>query len=113
MGLPGFSGFVAEFQVLVGAWIAKPWWTLAAGVGIVVGVAYTWRAMQKAFFSDAPQTAHSLEQEHAHPLAALTWPEITGTVLLAGVSLVVGLYPKILLDAIEPAVKTLLAGGGR
>jgi len=29
MGLPGFSGFVAEFQVLVGAWIAKPWWTLA------------------------------------------------------------------------------------
>jgi NADH-quinone oxidoreductase subunit M len=56
MGLPGFSGFVAEFQVLVGAWMAKPWWTLAAGVGIVVGVAYTWRALQKAFFSDAPQT---------------------------------------------------------
>ena len=52
MGLPGFSGFVAELQVLVGAWIAKPWWTAAAGVGIVVGVAYTWRALQKAFFSD-------------------------------------------------------------
>ncbi len=30
MGLPGFSGFVAELQVLVGAWIAKPWWTAAA-----------------------------------------------------------------------------------
>jgi NADH:ubiquinone oxidoreductase subunit 4 (subunit M) len=34
-------------------------------------------------------------------------------VLLAGVSLFVGLYPKILLDAIEPAVQALLAGGGR
>ena len=44
MGLPGFSGFVAELQVLVGSWIAKPWWTAAAGVGIVIGVAYTWRA---------------------------------------------------------------------
>jgi NADH-quinone oxidoreductase subunit M len=113
MGLPGFSGFVAEFQVLVGAWMAKPWWTLAAGVGIVIGVAYTWRALQKAFFSDAPQTAHGLEQEHAHPFAPITWPEVTGTALLAGVSLFVGLYPRILLDAIEPAVKALLAGGGR
>src|ERR1019366_6087096 len=26
MGLPGFSGFVAELQVLIGAWTAKPWW---------------------------------------------------------------------------------------
>jgi NADH-quinone oxidoreductase subunit M len=113
MGLPGFSGFVAEFQVLIGAWIAKPWWTLGAGVGIVIGVAYTWRALQKAFFSDAHQTVHGLEQEHAHPFAVITWPEVTGTVLLASVSLFVGLYPRILLEAIEPAVKALLAGGGQ
>ena len=52
MGLPGFSGFVAELQVLMGAWIAKPWWTAASGIGIVIGVAYTWRALQKAFFTD-------------------------------------------------------------
>ena len=44
MGLPGFSGFVAELQVLVGTWRANPWWTATAGIGIVVGVAYTWRA---------------------------------------------------------------------
>jgi NADH-quinone oxidoreductase subunit M len=111
MGLPGFSGFVAELQVLVGAWIAKPWWTVAAGVGIVVGVAYTWRALQKAFFSDVLPSAHVMEQEHVHHLAAITWPEITGVVLLAGASLAVGLYPRVLLDAIEPAVKALLAGG--
>jgi len=111
MGLPGFSGFVAELQVLVGAWTVNHWWVAAAGVGIVVGVAYTWRAMQKAFFSDALPAAHVLEKEHSHPFAAITWPEVTGVVLLVGVSLFVGLYPKILLDQIEPAVKALLAGG--
>jgi len=111
MGLPGFSGFVAELQVLVGAWKVAPWWTVAAGVGIVVGVAYTWRALQKAFFADGLPTAHGLELEHAHPFAAITWPEVTGVVLLAGTSLFVGLYPRILLDTIEPAVKALLAGG--
>jgi NADH-quinone oxidoreductase subunit M len=52
-----------------------------------------------------------LEQEQGHPLAAITWPEVTGVVLLAGASLAVGLYPRILLDTIEPAVKALLAGG--
>jgi NADH-quinone oxidoreductase subunit M len=111
MGLPGFSGFIAELQVLVGAWMVRPWWTLAAGVGIVMGVAYIWRAMQKAFFSDALPSAHVLEEEEGHHFAAITWPEVTGVVLLTGVSLFVGLYPKILLDTIEPAVKTLLAGG--
>jgi NADH-quinone oxidoreductase subunit M len=111
MGLPGFSGFVAELQILIGAWMAKPWWVVAAGVGIVVGVAYTWRAMQKAFFSDGKASVHELEKERAHPFAAITWPEVTGVALLAGVSLAVGLYPRILLDQIEPAVKALLAGG--
>ena len=111
MGLPGFSGFVAEFQILVGSWKANVWWTGAAGIGIVVGVAYTWRALQKAFFSDAPPARHL--HEEGHELAAMTWPEVTGVVMLAGVSLAVGLYPRILLDTIEPAVQALLAGTGR
>ncbi len=109
MGLPGFSGFVAELQVLVGSWKANPFWTAAAGIGIVVGVAYTWRALQKAFFSDTPPAPHL--HDHGHELAAITWPEVTGTALLGLASLVVGLYPRLLLDTIEPAVKALLAGG--
>jgi NADH-quinone oxidoreductase subunit M len=111
IGMPGFSGFWAEMQVLVGAWMVNPWWTVAAGVGIVVGVAYIWRALQKVFFSDLLPSARELEQEQEHELAAITWPEVTGVVLLAGASLAVGLWPRILLDTIEPAVRTLLAGG--
>jgi NADH-quinone oxidoreductase subunit M len=113
MGLPGFSGFVAELQVLAGAWKANPWWTATAGVGIVVGVAYTWRALQKAFFSDVRPTAEDHPKTGWHDLGAITWPELAGFSLLCLASLWVGLYPRILLDAIEPVVKTLLAGGGR
>src|SRR5262249_52342507 len=52
MGLPGFSGFVAELQVLIGAWHTFPTLAIVAGVGILIGVAYTLRAVQKAFFGD-------------------------------------------------------------
>jgi NADH-quinone oxidoreductase subunit M len=113
MGLPGFSGFVAELQVLVGAWQANPWWTIVSGIGIIVGVAYIWRAMQKAFFADTLPSAHELESEHAHKFDPITWPEIAGVALLGISTLVVGLYPRILLDSIEPAVKALLAGGAQ
>jgi NADH-quinone oxidoreductase subunit M len=78
-------------------------------VGIVLGVAYTWRALQRAFFSDVPAPAHT--HEHSHALAAITWPEVAGVALLMAASLFVGLYPRILLEAIEPAVKAMLAGG--
>jgi NADH-quinone oxidoreductase subunit M len=111
MGLPGFSGFVAELQVLVGSWRANPWWSGAAGIGIVIGVAYTWRALQKAFFSDRLPTPEEHLKAGWHNLGAITWPEIAGVVLLGTSTLVVGLYPRILLDSIEPAVKALLAGG--
>jgi NADH-quinone oxidoreductase subunit M len=113
MGLPGFSGFVAELQVLVGSWHANPLWTAAAGVGIVIGVAYTWRALQKAFFTDIRPTAEDHPKEGWGDLGAITWPEVTGFTLLAAASLLVGVYPRILLDTIEPAVKMLLAGGAQ
>ncbi|HVZ85191.1 MAG TPA: NADH-quinone oxidoreductase subunit M [Terracidiphilus sp.] len=113
MGLPGFSGFVAELQVLTGSWKADPWWTGAAGVGIVVGVAYTWRALQKAFFSDRLPTPDEHPKEGWPKFAAITWPEVTGVAMLMAASLAVGLYPKLLLSVIEPAVKTLLAGGAQ
>ena len=113
MGLPGFSGFVAEVQVLVGAWQAFPWFAVVAGVGIVVGVAYTWRAMQRAFFSEA------WVHDPGAPIAKyepITWAEKAGVFLLAGTSLLIGLYPRLLLDAITPAVQALphaLLTGGR
>jgi len=113
MGMPGFSGFVSELQILVGAWRVNPWWVAIAGIGIVISVAYIWRALQKAFFTDKLPTPEDHPKTGWHSLGAITWPEIAGTVLLGASTLAVGIYPRILLDQIEPAVKALLAGGAQ
>ena len=115
IGLPGFSGFVAELQVLIGAWRAFPAVAVCAGIGIVVGVAYTWRAMQKAFFGE---TGDATYQKHAGPeagvpLAPITIPERIGAVILIGASLLIGLYPRLLLDLIVPALNSPLFDGLR
>jgi NADH-quinone oxidoreductase subunit M len=109
IGLPGFSGFVAELQVLIGAWRAFPLYAVGAGFGIVIGVAYTWRAMQKAFFGD-PEIKSG---EPHHPLAAISIPERIGAVILIVVSLTIGLYPQVILNRIIPALNSPLFDGLR
>lgn len=113
MGLPGFSGFIAELQVIIGAWQAFPTLAVLTGVGIVIGVAYTLRAMQKAFFGEERRPLARLdenEDEHAVPEAGapISIPERLGAVMLIGVSLLVGLYPRILLDVIVPSFNSPL-----
>ena len=112
MGLPGFSGFVAEFQVLMGAWAVFPKMTILAGVGIIVGVAYTLRAVQKGFYSDAPPDA----AHHDHPVEPISIPERFGAVMLIAASLVIGFFPSLLMNWIEPCFQSplferLLKGG--
>ena len=111
MGLPGFSGFVAELQVLIGAWRAFPTLAVLTGVGIAVGVAYTWRAMQKAFFGESDGTPHS-RSEH-EPIPPITLPEKAASVLLLATSLAVGLYPQFLLKLIIPALNSPIFEGLR
>jgi NADH-quinone oxidoreductase subunit M len=107
IGLPGFSGFVAELQVLIGAWHAFPFFAIAAGVGIVIGIAYTWRAMQKAFFETTGQKV----PERVPAFPPITLPERAGALILAGVSLVIGLYPQLLLRIIGPALRSPMFDG--
>ena len=114
MGLPGFSGFVAEFQVLMGAWTVFPKMTILAGVGILIGVAYTLRAVQKGFYSDAPPKP----VDHDHPFEPITVAERFGAVMLIGASLVIGIFPGLLMNWIEPCFKSplfarLLSGGAQ
>lgn len=107
IGMPGFSGFVAELQILIGAWTAFPIYVVVAGIGIAISVAYAWRAMQKAFFSDAgPESS-------TPPISSISMPERLGAALLIIASLTIGLYPQLLLNLVIPALNSPLFDGLR
>ncbi len=120
MGLPGFSGFVAELQVLIGAWRSFPTMTVCAGLGILIGVAYTLRVLQKAFFGEVAAEVNPRQTETAaHPrgqpdgLEPTSGPERIGAVILMAATLVIGLYPRLLLDLIVPSLNSPLFEGLR
>ncbi len=107
IGLPGFSGFIAEFQVLVGTWQSFAWMIVIAGIGILVGIAFTWRALTRAFYGEpTPGAVH-------HALPPITFPEVLGSGLLLASTLIVGLYPRILTDLILPTLSSPLFEGLR
>jgi NADH-quinone oxidoreductase subunit M len=112
MGIPGFSGFAAEITILIGAWKSYPLAVWITGAGMVLVAAFTLRALKRAFF-DVDLAAGALAKEalaenSATPeLPPITVPEKLGAGLLMFATLAIGLYPKILLDRIQPAVETM------
>lgn len=103
MGLPGFSGFVAEISVAIGLWQSNPWLVPLVALGIVITGAFSLRAMHKAFFP--------VRNESAAPppeLPPLTWPEISAIALLLLVSIAIGLYPKPWVTLIDDGLRSPL-----
>jgi NADH-quinone oxidoreductase subunit M len=103
MGLPGFSGFVAELQVLIGTWKTYPLFAVLVALGILVGVAYTLRVVSRAFFS-----ARSVHSSACESFPTISAPERIGAVLLLACTVAVGIYPKLLLDFIGPGLDSPL-----
>jgi NADH-quinone oxidoreductase subunit M len=109
MGIPGFSGFAAEITILIGVWKTYPIAVWIAGAGIVLVAAFTLRALKLAFFGEnAVQaevtTAKTLSREVSNPI---TIPEKIGACMLMLTTVAIGVYPKLLLDRIMPAVETM------
>jgi NADH-quinone oxidoreductase subunit M len=109
MGIPGFSGFAAEITILIGAWKTYPIAVWIAGVGIVLVAAFTLRALKKSFFGESGvqgnvTTLATVNPEEFNPI---TIPEKIGACMLMLATLAVGVYPKLLLDRIMPAVETM------
>jgi NADH-quinone oxidoreductase subunit M len=105
MGIPGFSGFAAEITILIGAWKSFPLAVWIVGTGMVLVAAFTLRALKQSFFGDVGGT--SAVSSHSEPLEPITVAEKCGACLLMFATLVIGLYPKLLLDRIMPAVESM------
>ncbi|BBX15832.1 oxidoreductase [Mycolicibacterium duvalii] len=104
LGLPGFSGFIAEFQIFTGSIAAAPV-TAVALPGIVITAALFLRAFQRVF-TGAPQGRSA-------GFVDLRGSELWPVASLLTLSVVIGLLPRVLLDTIEPASDALIALVGR
>src|SRR6516225_7557799 len=97
MGIPGLSAFISEVLVLLGAWQTYPALTVVAASAVVLTAGYMLWALQRMYLG-AP-----------NPRYATTGWEINGRELftlvpLAAIVLLLGVYPKAILDLQSPAL---------
>ena len=99
-GLPGTSGFVGEFLVILASFRAQPLVALGAGTILVLGAAYSLYMLKRVVFGDvANDKVAALDDLDTRELLAL------GGLGLAVI--VLGLYPDPLVEMIEPSLDSL------
>jgi len=101
LGLPGFSNFISELLVFIGAWPRYPVLVSLAVFGILVTAIYLLRAVQNVCYGP-------VNPKHPHLQDAIGFFEKFPFLLLLGVLLVFGFWPQGLLRIIQPTIGALL-----
>ena len=100
IGVPGLNGFVGEYLILIGSFLTARWWTVVAATGVILAALYLLWAYQRVFHGE-PDDANKGFAELKLKEAAVLLPFV-------GVIVFTGVYPKPMLDRIEPSVKKLI-----
>lgn len=97
LGLPGFSGFIAEFQIFAGSLGPAPVATALALLGILITAGLFLHALHRLLLGPArsPERFADLRAAEAWSIAPLL-----------AAALAIGVYPRMLLDTVEPAART-------
>jgi NADH-quinone oxidoreductase subunit M len=101
-GLPGTSGFVGEFMVILAAVKANFWVGFLAAVTLILGAAYTLWMYKRVWFG-------AVVSERVGALKDVSRREFWLLATLAGVVLIMGVYPKPFTDVMHASVTELLA----
>lgn len=101
MGMPGLSGFVAEFPIFMGVW--RDQWLVAviASISIVITAAYVLIAIRRVFFGDMPAQFEG----HIHPISVL---DKVALVTLCLVMFALGMFPGLMAPLVELGVQNVL-----
>ena len=104
-GLPGFSGFIAEFQIFTGSLASATVATALALLGILITAGLFLRVLHRVFLGtlrvpDSPGASRGFTD--------LRGSETTAILPLLGLAIVIGVLPRFLLEVIEPASATLI-----
>jgi NADH-quinone oxidoreductase subunit M len=101
VGLPGTSGFVGEFLTLSGAFQANTWVAFGAATGVILSAGYALWLYRRVVFGDLIKESLKTIQDMDRREKALFAPLVAATILL-------GVYPALVLDMIGPSVAALL-----
>jgi NADH-quinone oxidoreductase subunit M len=101
MGMPGFSGFVAEFPIFMGVWGAQWLVAVIASISIVITAAYIMRNIRQVFFSEMPENLEG----HMTDITVLDKVAITTLCLFM---IVIGLFPGFMVPMVEKGVENIL-----
>jgi NADH-quinone oxidoreductase subunit M len=101
MGMPGFSGFVAEFPVFMGAWRAAPWVAIIAILGVLVTAAYIFLVIRRVFFGEVPSELLKVGD--------ITVMDKIAIGLLVATMLGLGLFPGLLSNMVQTGVNHVMS----
>ncbi len=100
-GLPGTSGFVGEFMVIIASFRANFWFAFLAASTLILGAAYTLWMVKRVIYGE-------VANKHVADLVDLQRREFVVLGILAIAVLLVGLWPAPLVDMMSVTVRELL-----
>jgi NADH-quinone oxidoreductase subunit M len=100
-GLPGTSGFVGEFMVILAAFQANFWFAFLAATTLILGAAYTLWMVKRVFFGE-------VANDEVQALSDINRREFWMLASLAVIVLLLGVWPDPLLDVMHASVENLL-----
>jgi len=109
MGMPGFSGFIAEFPIFVGLWNGEPSWlwhnyvwvAIIASVSIVITASYIIRIIQRVFFGNLPAEYEG----HVHDVSVL---DKVALVFLSAIMVSLGVLPILMVPWVQSGVNNIM-----
>jgi NADH-quinone oxidoreductase subunit M len=101
-GLPGTSGFVGEFMVIMASFKANFWYALLAATTLILGAAYTLWMIKRVIYGP-------VSNEKVEDLEDMSGREFFMMLLLAVAVLAMGVYPDPILEVMHASVDNLVA----
>jgi len=105
-GLPGTSGFVGEFMVIIASFKANFWFAFLSATTLILGAAYTLWMVKRVVYGE-------IANDHVAGLNDLNSRELIVLAMLALSVLLVGLWPAPLVDMMNTSVEILIEQVGQ
>jgi NADH-quinone oxidoreductase subunit M len=102
MGMPGLSGFVAEFPIFMGVWQVQPVVAIIAAISIVITAAYIIKIIGKVFFGP-------MSEEFEHHISDVTVLDKVALVTLCVIMITLGVYPMVMSPLVSSGVQSILS----